>query len=204
MIRLAEPLCPEVEGSIIEIDGEPEVTIYIVNATSFNGFDKDPVKEGKPYQALADANLNQVLEKDYNALLERHTVDYRKLFDRVSIDLGATPDSLRTLPTDEQLRRYADLGEANPELEALYYQYGRYLLISSSRTMGVPANLQGLWNESMDPPWSSNYTTNINLEENYWPAETAALPEMTVPLVVPPDEVEPPALNTTVVAPQSL
>ena len=174
----AEPLCPEAEGSYIEIDGEAEVIIYIVNATSFNGFDKDPVKEGKPYQALAVANLERAKEKSYISLLERHTSDYRKYFDRVSIDLGATPDSVRMLPTDVQLRRYADLGEANPELEALYYQYGRYLLISSSRTEGVPANLQGLWNESMDPPWSSNYTTNINLEENYWPAETAALPEM--------------------------
>ena len=173
----AEPLCPEAEGSIIEIDGEPEMTIYVVNATSFNGFDKDPVREGKPYQALADANMERVTERDYNSLLERHTYDYRKFFDRVSIDLGETADSVRVLPTDVQLRRYTDLGESNPELEALYYQYGRYLLISSSRTMGVPANLQGLWNESMDPPWSSNYTTNINLEENYWPAETAALPE---------------------------
>ena len=171
-------LCPEVGGSFIEIDGESEVTIYVVNASSFNGFDKDPAREGKPYQALADVNMLNVSGCDYGALLERHTADYRKYFDRVSIDLGATADSVRVLPTDVQLRRYADLGEANPELEALYYQYGRYLLISSSRTMGVPANLQGLWNESMDPPWSSNYTTNINLEENYWPAEAAALPEM--------------------------
>ena len=76
------------------------------------------------------------------------------------------------------MKRYTDLGEANPELEALYYQYGRYLLISSSRTEGVPANLQGLWNESMDPPWSCNYTININLEENYWPAEAAGLGDM--------------------------
>ena len=164
-------------GSIV-IDGASEVTIFVVNATSFNGFDKDPVREGTPYQALADANMNAISRCDYDALLERHTTDYRKYFDRVSIDLGTTADSVRVLPTDVQLRRYADLGEANPELEALYYQYGRYLLISSSRTPGVPANLQGLWNESMDPPWSSNYTTNINLEENYWPAETAALPEM--------------------------
>lgn len=177
-LSTAEPLCTETGVSEIIIDGEQEITIYIVNATSFNGFDKDPVREGKPYQALAEANMERVSGESYNALKERHTADYRKFFDRVSIDLGATPDSVRTLPTDVQLRRYADLGEANPELEALYYQYGRYLLISSSRTMGVPANLQGLWNESMDPPWSSNYTTNINLEENYWLAETAALPEM--------------------------
>ena len=162
----------------LQLEGVREVTLYVVNATSFNGFDKDPVKEGKPYQALADANLQRVRKAGFARLLARHEADYKALFDRVSIDLGATPDSVRVLPTDVQLRRYTDLSEANPELEALYYQYGRYLLISSSRTDGVPANLQGLWNESMDPPWSCNYTININLEENYWPAEAAALPEL--------------------------
>lgn len=76
------------------------------------------------------------------------------------------------------LKRYTDLRESNPDLEELYFQYGRYLLISSSRTPGVPANLQGVWNEHLLPPWSSNYTTNINVEENYWPAEVAALGEL--------------------------
>ena len=164
---------------ILELDGVREATLYVVNATSFNGFDKDPVKEGKPYKELADANLALVRSAGGFARLQaRHEADFKRYFDRVSIDLGATPDSVRVLPTDVQLKRYTDLGETNPELEALYYQYGRYLLISSSRTDGVPANLQGLWNESMDPPWSCNYTLNINLEENYWPAEAAALPEM--------------------------
>ena len=166
-----------VDGAL-QLDGVREATLYVVNATSFNGFDKDPVKEGKPYQALADANLQRVRKAGYARLLPRHEADYKSLFDRVSIDLGATADSIRVLPTDIQLKRYTDLKEANPELEALYYQYGRYLLISSSRTDGVPANLQGLWNESMDPPWSCNYTININLEENYWPAEAAGLGEM--------------------------
>ena len=106
-----------------------------------------------------------------------HLTDYKELFDRVSIWLGDTEEEIKALPTDQQLLRYAD-GEANPELEALYFQYGRYLLISSSRTIGVPANLQGIWNEYMLPPWSSNYTVNINLEENYWAAEAAGLPEM--------------------------
>jgi alpha-L-fucosidase 2 len=165
------------DGALV-LDGIREATLYVVNSTSFNGFDKDPVKEGKPYQALADANLQRARETGYTRLLSRHEADYKEFFDRVSIDLGATPDSVRVLPTDVQLKRYTDLAEANPELEALYYQYGRYLLISSSRTDGVPANLQGLWNESMDPPWSCNYTININLEENYWPAEAAGLPEM--------------------------
>ena len=167
-----------VQDDALQLEGVREVTLYVVNATSFNGFDKDPVKEGKPYQALADANLAKVRTAGLARLQARHEADYKALFDRVSIDLGATPDSVRVLPTDVQLLRYTDLTEANPELEALYYQYGRYLLISSSRTDGVPANLQGLWSESMDPPWSCNYTININLEENYWPAEAAGLGEM--------------------------
>lgn len=172
------------DGDGLVVDGNPEITIYIVNSTSFNGYDKDPVREEKPFYAFEAAQrLKRVYFDDYPTLRQRHTADYRKLFNRVSIDLGATPDSLRALPTDQQLQRYTDLGEANPELEALYYQYGRYLLIASSRTPAVPANLQGLWNERMDPPWSSNYTTNINLEENYWPAETANLGELHEPLL---------------------
>ena len=166
------------EDGALLLDGVREATLYVVNATSFNGFDKDPVKEGKPYKELADANLARVREAGFSRIRSRHEADFKEYFDRVSIDLGATPDSVRVLPTDVQLRRYTDLGEANPELEALYYQFGRYLLISSSRTDGVPANLQGLWSESMDPPWSCNYTININLEENYWPAEAAGLGEM--------------------------
>jgi len=164
--------------STASLEGCTEATILLVNATSFNGFDKDPVREGLPYRDLADARMARVQTRPYKDLLMRHTADYQQYFDRLSIDLGTTADSVKALPTDVQLKRYADLGEENPELEALYCQYGRYLLIASSRTPGVPANLQGLWNESMDPPWSGNYTININLEENYWIAESGALPEM--------------------------
>ena len=167
-----------VEDGILKLRGCREVLLYVVNSTSFNGFDKDPVREGKPYRELAEANFDRVSGKTYTTLLNAHKADFSRFFDRVSIDLGATPDSVKALPVDVQLKRYTDLQEANPELEALYFQYGRYLLISSSRTEGVPANLQGLWNESMDPPWSSNYTINTNLEENYGMAESAALPEM--------------------------
>ena len=160
----------------ITLKGCREATLLVVNATSFNGFDKDPVKEGKPYQALADANAARTLKTGYKKLLSRHEKDYRKLFGGVTLDLGTTEEGLRALPTDEQLRLYTDEPDhPNPELEALYFQYGRYLLIASSRTSGVPANLQGLWNESADPPWSSNYTVNINLEENYWAAEATGL-----------------------------
>ena len=167
-----------VREGVIQIRNCREVLLYVVNATSFNGFDKDPVKEGKDYKALSAANLSRVGAKDFEALRKAHQADFSRFFNRVSLDLGATPDSVKALPTDVQLKRYTDLQETNPELEALYFQYGRYLLISSSRTPEVPANLQGLWNESMDPPWSCNYTLNINLEENYWMAESAALPEM--------------------------
>ena len=165
------------DGGLL-VRGAKETVVRLVNATSFNGFDRDPVREGKPYRALAEAQAAAAAAKPYAALRRAHRADYRHFFDRVSLDLGRTAPEVKALPTDVQLKRYADLGEANPELEALYFQYGRYLLISSSRTEGVPANLQGLWNEHMDPPWSSNYTININLEENYWPAEAAALPEM--------------------------
>ena len=164
------------EGDAIVVDGAQQVTLYIVNATSFNGYDKDPVKEGKAYQQIADTRLNHLGGTPYPKLWYRHVKDYQSLYDRVKLSLGAPKADER--PTDVVLREYLDEGIFNPDLEALYFQYGRYLLISCSRTPNVPANLQGLWNESILPPWSCNYTSNINVEENYWAAETAALPEM--------------------------
>lgn len=166
------------EDGGIGIQGSRETVIRIVNSSSFAGFDKDPVKQGLPYKELAEANAAKVFSMSFRKLKNRHIKDYTELFDRVSINLGQTPEEVRSLPTDVQLKRYSDLQESNPELEALYFQYGRYLLISSSRTKGIPANLQGLWNEDMDPKWSSNYTININLEENYWPACLGGLPEV--------------------------
>ena len=167
------------EGDVLLVDGAREVTIYIVDATSFNGYDKDPVKQGKPYRQLADARLRHLASIPYKKIRQRHVKDYQSLYNRVKLSLGRSVyrDSV-AVPTDAQLRAYVDESLFNPNLEALYFQYGRYLLISCSRTPNVPANLQGLWNESILPPWSCNYTSNINVEENYWPAETAALPEM--------------------------
>ena len=167
------------EGDVLLVDGAREVTIYIVDATSFNGYDKDPVKQGKPYRQLADARLRHLSGIPYKKIRQRHIKDYQSLYNRVKLSLGRSVyrDSV-AVPTDAQLRAYVDESLFNPDLEALYFQYGRYLLISCSRTPNVPANLQGLWNESILPPWSCNYTSNINVEENYWPAETAALPEM--------------------------
>lgn len=165
------------------VRGEKEIVLLIANATSFNGFDKDPVKEGADYKRIVRQRIDNASQYSYSQLLSRHKEDYKEYFDRVELDLGKTPRRIAKLPTDEQLRRYTDLEEHNPDLEELYFQFGRYLMISSSRTPWVPATLQGLWNESVLPPWSSNYTTNINLEENYWPAEVANLSEMHMPLM---------------------
>ncbi|MCM1356945.1 MAG: glycoside hydrolase family 95 protein [Staphylococcus sp.] len=162
-----------------------EATLYITNVTSFNGFDRDPVKEGRDYVGLAEKRIANASAKGFRNLLTDHLADYRNLFNRVELDLGVTPDSIAQLPTDVQLKRYTDLKEVNPDLEELYFQYGRYLLISCSRTEGVPANLQGLWNEYILPPWSSNYTTNINVEENYWPAEVTGLGELHSTALLP-------------------
>ena len=168
----------EENGSIV-VSGR-QIVLYVTNATSFNGYDKDPVKEGKPYRELAELRLQNLCSKTYDELLNRHVNDYKNIFDRVKLTLGDAPADDR--PTDVVLREYVDENIFNPELEALYFQFGRYLLISCSRTPNVPANLQGLWNESILPPWSCNYTSNINLEENYWAAETGAMPEMHMSL----------------------
>lgn len=166
--------------STIGLRNGTEALIFISMATSFNGFDKNPVTQGLDAAAMAARLLKKASAKSFKTLLDAHRRDYLSFFSRVSLDLG--PTSAPNLPTDERLLRYAE-GEEDRNLEILYFQYGRYLLISSSRTPGVPANLQGLWNPYIRPPWSSNYTININAEENYWPAETANLPEMHRPLL---------------------
>ena len=160
--------------------GGTEAVIFISIATSFNGFDKDPVINGLNDEAIAREQLMKAFSQPFQQLKQSHIIDYQKYFNRVHLDLGKTtaPD----LPTDERLKRYAE-GKEDKNLEILYFQYGRYLLISSSRTPGVPANLQGIWNPYVRPPWSSNYTTNINVEENYWLAENANLSEMHLPLL---------------------
>lgn len=177
-VRVVGGTVEEENGSIV-VSGR-QIVLYVTNATSFNGYDKDPVKEGKPYRELAELRLQNLCSKTYDELLNRHVNDYKNIFDRVKLTLGDAPADDR--PTDMVLREYVDENIFNPELEALYFQFGRYLLISCSRTPNVPANLQGLWNESILPPWSCNYTSNINLEENYWAAETGAMPEMHMSL----------------------
>lgn len=167
--------------SVLHLKDVSEAIIYLVNETSYNGFDKHPVKEGAPYIENVTDEAWHLANFTYEEFKQRHIADYKKLFDRVSLNLkGAKFDATR--PTDKQLLAYSDNHENNPYLEQLYFQYGRYLLISSSRTKGVPANLQGLWAPALRSPWRGNYTININLEENYWPAEVANLSELVAPV----------------------
>jgi alpha-L-fucosidase 2 len=167
-------------GGTLALTNASHATVLVSVTTSFNGFDREPGLDGLDEIAIASQQLRQAGAHDFEDLRERHTQDFAAYFNRVKLDLGADPTP--GLTTDERLRRHTD-GESDPYLEALYFQFGRYLLISSSRTAGVPANLQGIWNPHMRPPWSSNYTTNINLEMNYWPAEVTNLSEMHEPLL---------------------
>jgi alpha-L-fucosidase 2 len=175
-----------VDGKIVRTDSTiglinaTEAIIYVSIATSFNGFDKDPVTNGKNDDSLANHILAKAMVKSYTTIKANHIQDYSNYFNRVKLDLGKSDST--DLPIDERLQRYAS-GKTDKQLEALYFQFGRYLLISCSRTPKVPANLQGLWNPYLNPPWGSNYTTNINTEENYWMAETGNLSEMHEPLL---------------------
>ncbi|MBV6441684.1 MAG: hypothetical protein EPGJADBJ_03370 [Saprospiraceae bacterium] len=166
--------------SSLGLQGGTEAMVLISIATSFNGFDKNPATEGLDAAALALAQLDKAAVNTFDQLKQAHIRDYQNFFRRVDVNFGGTtaPD----LPTDARLRRYAE-GKEDKNLEILYFQFGRYLLISSSRTPGVPANLQGIWNPYLRPPWSSNYTLNINAEENYWLAENTNLSEMHAPLL---------------------
>ena len=169
------------KDSSITILGATTATLFFVNETSFNGSDKHPVRQGADYLANAADDAWHLVNFSYEQLRDRHLGDYMEIFSRFKLRLGnPSPDETRT--TEQQLRDYTDNKGGNNYLETLYTQYGRYLLISSSRTPGVPANLQGLWTPHLWSPWRGNYTVNINLEENYWPAEVANLSEMAAPL----------------------
>lgn len=120
-------------------------------------------------------------KRPYQELLQRHTDDHQQLFNRLELSLGTDNLQKEALPTNERLKSF-EQDPTDNGLTELYYQYGRYLLIASSRPGGLPANLQGIWNRHVQPPWGSNYTTNINTEMNYWPAEITNLPECFLPL----------------------
>ncbi len=162
------------DGTQLRIVAARSATLLIAAATSFRRYDD---VSGDPAAATAKA-IASAAARPLEAVRADHVAEHRRLFRRVTLDLGGGPPA--DLPTDERIRRFA--GGADPQLAALYFQYGRYLLITSSRPGTQPANLQGIWNDSTNPPWASNYTTNINTQMNYWPAEATNLAECAEPL----------------------
>jgi alpha-L-fucosidase 2 len=165
----------------IIISDATNVTLIVSIATSYNGFDKCPVSNGKDEVALAKGYLTRLGITTYNNLKLNHIADYSKYFKKVNFFLKGNNDAEK-LPTDERLASYKT-NKSDNQLETLLYQYGRYLLISSSRPGGIAANLQGKWNVDLRPAWSCNYTTNINLEMNYWAAEKTGLGDMHQPMI---------------------
>ena len=164
------------EADRIEISGADRAIALIAAATNFVNY-KDISAD--PAERVAEA-FASVAGKGYPELRDRHTSKHRQIFRRVSLDLGAATHG--HLPTDERIRDYPF--NCDPQMAALYFQFGRYLLLATSRPESrLPANLQGVWNEQFNPSWESKFTTNINLEMNYWPAEVANLPECVEPLV---------------------
>ncbi|OMP81162.1 glycoside hydrolase N-terminal domain-containing protein [[Flexibacter] sp. ATCC 35208] len=159
----------------ITVSGATTALIYISIATAYINYNDI----GGDAVAKAGAYLKQASTKGFPALLQEHVAAYQHYFSRVSIDLGTSAAAKE--PTDVRLKNFAHTYD--PQFVALYFQFGRYLLISCSQPGGQPANLQGIWNAEMRPPWDSKYTININTEMNYWPAEKDNLPEMHTPLI---------------------
>ena len=170
----------------LAVDRANAVTLVLTVGTSY--YHADPA-------AAARVALSQAAGRSHAELLADHTCDYQGLSRRVALELGGTAAATAALPTDDRLRRAA-AGGADPDLMALYFAYGRYLLIASSRTGSLPANLQGLWNPLPNPPWFSDYTININTQMNYWPAEVAGLAECHEPLFALAEKLVPLAQRT--------
>jgi alpha-L-fucosidase 2 len=164
-----------VKDDSIIVDGADLVLLILVGATNFNNYHDitgDPT-------ARCEAMLSKVQGKDLTSLLLAHLVDYQPLYDRMLLNLGGK--AAEDKPTDVRLKALQS-GADDPALAAMYFQYGRYLLIASSRPGSQPANLQGIWNDQLAPPWDSKWTVNINTEMNYWPAEVTNLSECAEPL----------------------
>lgn len=164
----------------VSVFGATSAVIYFTCESSFNGFDKHPNLEGKEYKNACISMLESVYSKDFESVIDAHIADYKSFYDRVELDLGTS--NKEKVPTDKRLAEFMsnknDLG-----LYGLLYNFGRYLTIAGSREGTQAMNLQGIWNHRVNPPWSSNYTVNINTEMNYFPTLMVDLPEMHLPLI---------------------
>lgn len=164
----------------LRVEKADSITVLFNVRTSFNGWDKHPVLEGRPYAEPCKKELSAAVAKNFDSLKNDHIADHKGLYDRVRLDLGGGEEKF--LPTDERLYRH-EQGREDLALYALYFNYGRYLTIAASREGTQPTNLQGIWNDHFLPPWNSNYTININTQMNYWPTLMIGLPECYEPLL---------------------
>ena len=176
------------DGGTLQVEGESlafrncnSLTFFLAAGTDY-AEDRRRHWKGDDPHARVTQQAEDAERKPFADLLAAHERDYQALFGRVSLDLGTSAPARAALPTDQRLSAYAK-DDADPELNALYFQYGRYLLISSSRPGSLPANLQGLWNDSNSPPWHCDYHSNINFQMNYWPAEVTNLSECHLPML---------------------
>lgn len=163
----------------LRISGTDELVFVFASATSYNGFDKSPSREGKDAVAEVERVLERSSGKSYAYLKQRHLADYQALYHRVRLEMPAE-EWQSSLSTDRRILNY--VRHQDNGLIALLFQYGRYLMISGSRAGGQPLNLQGIWNDKVIPPWNGAYTMNINTQMNYWPAEVTGLSECHEPL----------------------
>lgn len=162
----------------IRIEKADQALLLLAAGTSFSGHDKSPGLEGLDADPMPRSRVIAAAGKTWEQFLADHVTDHRRLFGRVRLDLGKPRADV---PTDRRVLQYQE--GADPDMAALVFQYGRYLLIASSRLGTQPANLQGIWNDEMRPPWSANWTMNINSQMNYWPAENCNLPECHTPML---------------------
>lgn len=165
----------------VHFTGATAITVFLTGGTNYlNSFAQN--WRGGPPHDRGTRDLNAAASKPYESLRTEHIADYQRLFQRTELNLGRTGPEQRNLATNERLAAYTS-GACDPELESLYFQFGRYLLISCSRPGHLPANLQGLWNDNNNPPWRCDYHSNINVQMNYWPAEPTNLSECHRPFL---------------------
>jgi alpha-L-fucosidase 2 len=187
-LKYVAKLVVQHEGGSVAVQGNQlvftncrSITLYLNARTNYKP-DYNAGWRGAAPLPVLEKELMTAVRKDYRKLLSAHIKDFLLLSDAAGIHVGSTPDSLRLLPIDIRRKKYA-AGGSDPGLEEMVFQYGRYLLISCSRPGGLPANLQGLWNNSNTPAWASDYHNNINIQMNYWPTEVTNLSECHIPLV---------------------
>ena len=180
-VRAANGTLSAQDGAL-RVHNSDEILLILTVGSSYNGFDKSPSRAdaGAVAASQARAALDEARGQTWAQLRAQHIGDYSALFDRVTLKLGE-PTAQSALPTDQRIEKYASGGDEN--LAQLYFGFGRYLMIAGSRAGTQPLNLQGIWNPEVIPPWACGYTTNINAEMNYWPAEVAGLGECHEPLL---------------------